>query len=131
MLLVCKFTGENSFSTEVRVLSSNEMLMSKYHYLIEEKLGWSRIRAGKQPGRALLISANDKTTGWLRYTLRNTGLMEPQGQVSTGIYPRAAGDSCHHLCRSTRMPTEEMLRDIDVLLFDMRISTRTYTYMST
>ena len=59
LLVFVSLPVKTVFSTEVpRIKLGNEMLMSKYHYLIEGKrVGLVTNQSGsKQPGRALLIS---------------------------------------------------------------------------
>jgi uncharacterized protein YbbC (DUF1343 family) len=56
---------------------------------------------------------------------------EAEGSVESGRDPRT-GLPVHSLYGATRKPTAEMLRDVDVLVFDIQdIGTRYYTYVWT
>lgn len=59
------------------------------------------------------------------------GVAGPGDRVESGRDPRT-NLPVHSLYGDTRSPTPEMLRDIDVLLFDMQdVGARQYTYIST
>jgi uncharacterized protein YbbC (DUF1343 family) len=138
LLVFVSLPVKTVFSIEVpRIKLGNEMLMSKYHYLIEGKrVGLVTNQSGvNSRGESIInILANDKTTSLVALYAPEHGL---DGTARAGehleSYPHPQlGIPVYSLYGSTRMPTEEMLRDIDVLLFDVQdIGARTYTYMST
>ncbi len=138
LLVFVSLPVKTVFSTEVpRIKLGNEMLMSKYHYLIEGKrVGLVTNQSGvNSRGESIInILANDKTTSLVALYAPEHGL---DGTARAGEYLESyphpqLGIPVYSLYGSTRMPTEEMLRDIDVLLFDVQdIGARTYTYMST
>ena len=80
------------------------------------------------------ILANDPT-------VKLTALFGPEhgidGKASAGAYVKSythpqLGIPVYSLYGETRMPTQDMFSNIDVLLFDIQdIGARTYTYMST
>jgi uncharacterized protein YbbC (DUF1343 family) len=115
----------------------DELLMSKYHYLVEgKKVGLVTNQSGVTGGGVSIIDllAGDKS-------LQLTALYGPEhgidGTASAGEYVESyihpgLGIPVYSLYGSTRMPTEEMLGNIDILIFDIQdIGARSYTYMST
>jgi len=59
------------------------------------------------------------------------GIAKAGEYVESQIHPKL-GIPVYSLYGQTRMPNESMLRDVDVLVFDMQdVGSRTYTYMST
>lgn len=129
---------EPIFSTETpRIKLGNEVLMNKYHYLIEGKsvgLVTNRSGVNSRGESTVEILANDKTSSLVALYAPEHGL---EGAARAGEYVESylhpqLGIPVYSLYGSTRMPTEEMLKDVDVLLFDVQdIGARTYTYMST
>ncbi|MGI6328871.1 MAG: exo-beta-N-acetylmuramidase NamZ domain-containing protein [Dethiobacteria bacterium] len=129
---------EPIFSTEMpRIKLGNEVLMNKYHYLIEGKsvgLVTNRSGVNSRGESTVEILANDKTSSLVALYAPEHGL---EGAARAGEYVESylhpqLGIPVYSLYGSTRMPTEEMLKDVDVLLFDVQdIGARTYTYMST
>lgn len=125
-------------STEPRQFKlGNELLMSKYHYLIEGKrVGLVTNQSGvtRQGGSMIDVLANDQS-------VRLSALYGPEhginGAAAAGEYVKSythpsLGIPVYSLYGETRMPTEEMLRPVDVLVFDIQdIGARSYTYMST
>ncbi|WP_066633719.1 exo-beta-N-acetylmuramidase NamZ domain-containing protein [Desulfolucanica intricata] len=120
-----------------RVKLGNEVLMSKYHYLIEgKKIGLVTNQSGvTSRGESIIdVLANDRST-------RLTALFGPEhgidGTAKAGEYVESythekLGIPVYSLYGATRMPTEAMLRNLDVLIFDVQdIGARSYTYMST
>lgn len=115
----------------------NELLMSKYHHLVDGK------RVGLVTNQSGVNSRGESTINTLAgdKSLRLTALYGPEhgidGTAKAGEYvesythPRL-GIPVYSLYGSTRMPTAEMLGNIDVLVFDIQdIGARSYTYMST
>lgn len=115
----------------------NEVLMSKYHYLIEGKrvgLVTNQSGVNSKGVSTIEVLANDPT-------VQLTALYGPEhgidGKAKAGAYVPSythpeLGIPVYSLYGPTRMPTAEMLKNIDVLLFDVQdIGSRTYTYMST
>ena len=84
LLVFVSLPVKTVFSIEVpRIKLGNEMLMSKYHYLIEGKrVGLVTNQSGvNSRGESIInILANDKTTSLVALYARNTGLMEPPGR---------------------------------------------------
>ncbi|MDD4333984.1 MAG: DUF1343 domain-containing protein [Desulfotomaculaceae bacterium] len=121
----------------VQLKLGNELLMSKYHYLVEGKrVGLVTNQSGvNSRGESIIdLLAGDKS-------VRLTALYGPEhgidGAAKAGEYVEsyvhpALGIPVYSLYGSTRMPTADMLGNIDVLVFDIQdIGSRTYTYMST
>lgn len=115
----------------------NEVLMSKYHHLIAGKrVGLITNQSGvnSQGVSTIDVLANDPT-------VQLTALYGPEhgidGQAKAGAYVASyihpeLGIPVYSLYGETRMPTAEMLANIDVLLYDVQdIGARTYTYIST
>lgn len=132
-----------SFSLPVQAQSQptiklgNEVLLGKYHHYIEGKrVGLITNQSGvDSKGRSLIdILAGDSS-------LKLTALYGPEhgidGTASAGAYVASythpvLGIPVYSLYGATRMPTEEMLKDVDVLLFDIQdVGARYYTYIST
>lgn len=115
----------------------NELLMSKYHYLVEGKrvgLVTNQSGVNSRGVSTIDVLAGDKS-------VRLTALYGPEhgidGAASAGEYVESythpeLGIPVYSLYGSTRMPTAAMLENIDVLVFDIQdIGARSYTYMST
>ncbi|MFX4262775.1 DUF1343 domain-containing protein [Pelotomaculum propionicicum] len=115
----------------------DELLMSKYHYLVEgKKVGLVTNQSGvNSRGQSTIdLLASDKS-------LQLNALYGPEhgidGTASAGEYVESythpvLGIPVYSLYGSTRMPTAAMLENIDVLVFDIQdIGARSYTYMST
>jgi len=140
LLLVTMITvssTSNSFANASMVTLGNEVLMSKFHHLIEgKKVGLVTNQTGvNSKGTSLIdILAADRT-------VQLTALYGPEhgidGRASAGDYVSSYTHPVlkipvYSLYGKTRMPTEDMLKNIDVLLFDIQdIGARSYTYMST
>ncbi|MGI6587285.1 MAG: exo-beta-N-acetylmuramidase NamZ domain-containing protein [Peptococcia bacterium] len=126
-----------SSSVAVPFKLGNEVLMSKYHYLIAGK------RVGLVTNQSGVNSKGESTIDILANdpTVQLTALYGPEhgldGQARAGAYVESyihekLGIPVYSLYGPTRMPTAEMLANIDVLLFDIQdIGARTYTYIST
>jgi len=115
----------------------NEVLYSRYHHLIEGKrVGLITNQSGvNSQGRSTIdVLANDPS-------LTLAALYGPEhgidGQANAGAWVESyihptLGIPVYSLYGPTRIPTEDMLKDIDVLLYDIQdIGARTYTYIST
>lgn len=115
----------------------NERLTAEYHYLIKDKkVGLVTNQSGvtRQGKSTIDLLAEDPAT-------RLTALYGPEhgidGAARAGEYVESythseLGIPVYSLYGQTRMPTGEMLKDIDLLLFDIQdIGARSYTYMST
>ncbi|MEW6541968.1 MAG: exo-beta-N-acetylmuramidase NamZ domain-containing protein [Bacillota bacterium] len=115
----------------------NERLMEEYHHLIAGK------RVGLVTNQSGVNSRGESTIDVLAKdkTVRLTALYGPEhgidGKAKAGEYVEsyvhpALKIPVYSLYGATRMPTAEMLRGVDVLLFDVQdIGARSYTYMST
>ncbi len=120
-----------------KIRLGNELLMSKYHYLIEGK------RVGLVTNQSGVDSSGISTIDKLAAdkTINLTALYGPEhgidGTVPAGQYVEShthkkLGIPIYSLYGKTRKPTGDMLKNIDVLLFDIQdIGARSYTYMST
>jgi len=115
----------------------NEVLYARYHHLIEgKKVGLITNQSGvNSKGQSTIdVLANDPL-------IRLTALYGPEhgidGKSGAGAYVESythptLNIPVYSLYGATRMPTEAMLRDVDVLLYDVQdIGARTYTYIST
>lgn len=115
----------------------NEVLLSKYRHLIDGK------RVGLVTNHTGVNSSGVSTIDVLASDpkVNLTALYGPEhgidGKAKAGAYVASythpiLGIPVYSLYGPTRKPTAEMLKNIDVLLFDMQdIGSRTYTYMST
>ena len=115
----------------------NEVLFSRFHHLIEGK------KVGLITNQTGLNSKGQTTIDALAADpeVQLTALYGPEhgidGQAKAGAYVAsynhpALNIPVYSLYGETRMPTEQMLKDVDVLLFDVQeIGARTYTYIST
>lgn len=120
-----------------KVKLGNELLMSKYHYLIEGK------RVGLVTNQSGVDGAGVSTIDKLAAdkTIRLTALYGPEhgidgtapaGQYVESYTHKKLGIPVYSLYGKTRKPTGDMLKNIDVLVFDIQdIGARSYTYMST
>lgn len=131
------FLNFSTYAESPELKLGNELLMSKYHNLIEhKKVGLVTNQSGvTRQGLSIIdILANDKS-------VQLTALYSPEhgldGSARAGEYVESyvhgkLGISVYSLYGKTRMPTGEMLSNIDVLVFDIQdIGARSYTYMST
>lgn len=117
----------------------NEVLMSnsKYHNLIEDKrIGLVTNQSGvTSEGESMIdILARDDSTQLVALFGPEHGI---DGTARAGAYVESyihpeLGIPVYSLYGPTRMPTAEMLKNVDVLIFDVQdIGARTYTYKST
>jgi len=128
--------------TSSAALASNfklgdELLMTKYHYLIEgERVGLVTNQSGVNSRG---VSTIDVLAG--DPSIELTALFGPEhgidGQAKAGAYVQSythptLGIPVYSLYGATREPSADMLANVDVLVFDVQdIGSRTYTYMST
>lgn len=138
-LLVVLFAGlPSSVKAAVpKFKLGNEVLFERYHHLIEGK------RVGLITNQTGVNSKGVSTIDALASdpSVTLAALYGPEhgidGQAKAGEYVESyvhptLGIPVYSLYGATRMPTEEMLRDIDVLLFDIQdVGARWYTYIST
>jgi len=119
------------------VVLGDEMLMNKYHHLIVgKKVGLITNQTGvNSRGQSMIdVLAGDSST-------RLAALFGPEhgidGKAPAGSYVESykhptLGIPVYSLYGPTRMPTEAMLKDLDLLIFDIQdIGARSYTYIST
>ena len=127
----------SSSAETISLKLGNELLMSRYHYLIEgKKVGLITNQSGvDRHGKSLIdILSADKTTTLAALYGPEHGI---DGLAAAGAYVESYRHEkldipVYSLYGQTRMPTANMLQGIDVLVFDIQdIGARTYTYMST
>lgn len=115
----------------------NERLMNEYHHLIAGKrVGLITNQSGVNTrGESTIdVLVRDKTVQLVVFYGPEHGI---DGQAKAGAYVESYVHPTlripvYSLYGQTRMPTAEMLRGVDVLLFDVQdIGARSYTYMST
>ena len=115
----------------------DEVLFSRYHHVIEGKrVGLITNQTGvNSKGQSTIDAlANDPATHLVALYAPEHGL---DGKAAAGDYVSSythptLGIPVYSLYGETRMPTEAMLKDVDVLLFDIQdIGARWYTYIST
>lgn len=115
----------------------DEALAGKYHFLIEGKrVGLVTNQSGvNSRGESTIdVLAGDKSITLAALYGPEHGIdgKAPAGEYVESYTHEKLGIPVYSLYGKTRMPTGEMLRDIDVLVFDIQdIGARTYTYMST
>lgn len=131
------FSGRAAPAGKTGFKLGGDLLMEKYHHLVEGK------RVGLVTNQSGVTSSGQTTIDLLAgdKSLRLAALFCPEhgldGTVKAGEYVESyvhpgLGIPVYSLYGKTRMPTVEMLRDIDVLVFDIQdIGARSYTYMST
>ncbi len=115
----------------------NELLMTKYHHLIDgKKVGLVTNQSGVNSRGVSTIDvlADDPS-------INLTALFGPEhgidGTAKAGAYVESythptLGIPVYSLYGATREPSAEMLKNVDVLVFDVQdIGARSYTYMST
>lgn len=120
-----------------KVKLGNEVLLEEYRHLIEGKrIGLVTNQTGiDSQGRSIIdVLSSDPFLNLAALYAPEHGL---DGTAKAGEYVASythptLGIPVYSLYGATRKPTEAMLKDIDVLLFDIQdIGARTYTYMST
>ncbi len=131
------YTSSISNVAENRVVLGNERLFTEYAYLIDGK------KIGIVTNQTGVNSKGEPTVERLKYYTKGTliAAYSPEhgldGKAKAGAYVNSYIDTVlgipvYSLYGKTREPSQEMLKNIDILLFDMQdIGSRTYTYMST
>ncbi|MGO3751862.1 MAG: DUF1343 domain-containing protein [Peptoniphilaceae bacterium] len=120
-----------------KVILGNERILDEYSYLIDNKnIGLVTNMTGIDSNN---IFTYDKLKNYSKTNL--VSLYSPEhglrGDVEAGKYVESYIDKdlnlpVYSLYGDSRKPSREMLKNIDLLLFDMQdIGSRTYTYMST
>ncbi len=123
--------GDNGFK-----LGSEVLLESYYHLVKGKKVGLVTNQSGvNSRGESTIeIFQGDRDIDLVALYGPEHGI---DGKARAGEYVESyvhpeLGIPVYSLYGATRMPTEEMLRGIDVLVFDIQdIGARTYTYIST
>ncbi|MBA7540751.1 hypothetical protein ES705_33054 [subsurface metagenome] len=115
----------------------NEVLLERYFHLIEgKKVGLVTNQTGVDSRGISFIEILAATEGTKLAALYGPehgidGIDRAGAWVVSYVHPKL-GIPVYSLYGATRMPTQMMLKGIDVLLFDIQdIGARTYTYMST
>lgn len=120
-----------------RVKLGNEVLLARYSHLVDGKrVGLVTNHTGvNSKGESIInILARDPRVNLVALYGPEHGI---DGKAKAGAYVASythpnLGIPVYSLYGPTRKPTAEMLKNIDVLLFDIQdIGSRTYTYMST
>lgn len=123
-------------SSDVFMLGS-EVLLSRERHLVEDK------KVGLVTNQSGVNSKGESTIEllWEAGDIELVALYAPEhgidGKALAGEYVQSYtheeyGIPVYSLYGATRMPTEEMLEGIDILLFDIQdIGARSYTYIST
>lgn len=137
IMIFCIIFSNSSFAEPNKVILGNERLISEYSDLIDGK------NIGIITNQTGVNSLGQKTYDVLfNYKNANlTAIYTPEhgldGLTPAGKYVKSYIDTnmnipIYSLYDKTRMPSEDMLKDVDVLIFDIQdIGSRTYTYIST
>jgi uncharacterized protein YbbC (DUF1343 family) len=123
--------GNNKFKL------GDDVFIDKYHYLIDgKKVGLITNQTGVNSRGKSIIEMLSQYTG-----AQLTALYGPEhgidGQAQAGAYVKSythpkLNIPVYSLYGANRMPSEDMLSNIDVLVFDIQdIGTRSYTFKST
>lgn len=123
--------------SDARVILGSERLLSEYSYLIDGK------KIGLVTNQTAIDSNGISTINKLKNydKAKLVSLYSPEhgidGKAKAGDYVKSYIDKninlpVYSLYGDTRKPTPDMLKNIDVLIFEIQdIGSRTYTYMST
>jgi uncharacterized protein YbbC (DUF1343 family)/peptidoglycan/xylan/chitin deacetylase (PgdA/CDA1 family) len=128
--------GGSSANTSVIQLGS-DVLFNQFHHVIEgKKVGLVTNQTGvnSQGVSTIDMLRRDRTVTLTTLYTPEHGLdgKTPAGQYVASYTHPVYDIPVYSLYGSTRMPTKEMLANIDVLLVDLQdIGSRTYTYIST
>ncbi len=129
-------TAERS-NKRAAIKLGNEVLLESYFHLIEgKKVGLVTNKTGVDSRGISFIEILAATEGTKLAALYGPehgidGIDRAGAWVVSYVHPKL-GIPVYSLYGATRMPTQMMLKGIDVLLFDIQdIGARTYTYMST
>ena len=137
IVIMPAFSIDGNCEMKVPVKLGNEVLLENYHHLIDgKKVGLVTNQTGVDSRGVSFIDNLIATRG-----VKLIALYAPEHGLDGTAKAGAWVDSYIHpqydipvysLYGSTRMPTREMLLNIEILLFDIQdIGARTYTYMST
>ncbi len=137
IIAIATLVAPAALAGEATFKLGNEVLLDKYLHLLEGKrVGLVTNQSGVNSKGESLIDIFAKHDA-----IKLTALYGPEhgidGTAAAGAYVASRrhpnlGIPVHSLYGPTRMPTEEMLKDIDLLVFDVQdIGARSYTYMST
>lgn len=139
LVLICFLLSSQlaAFAATPKVKLGNELLLTKYQHLLKDK------RVGLVTNHTGVNSQGKSTVEVLAAdpSVRLVALYGPEhgidGKAKAGEYVASYTHPVlkipvYSLYGATRMPTKEMLDNVDVLVFDMQdIGSRTYTYIST
>ncbi|WP_368656800.1 exo-beta-N-acetylmuramidase NamZ domain-containing protein [Brevibacillus dissolubilis] len=137
MTLLVTFAAPSSYATQPVFQLGDDVLLSKYSQVIDGKrIGLITNQTGVNSQGQSMIDTLAHDPG-----ARLTALYGPEhgidGKALAGTYvPSSIHPTLqipvYSLYGPTRMPTDQMLTDVDLLLFDIQdIGSRTYTYIST
>ncbi len=136
-ILILQILSFTVIGGEIPVKLGNEILLADYFYLIENKnIGLITNQTGvDSQGNSfidnLLATKGAKLIALYAPEHGLDGTARAGAWVNSYIHPEY-DIPVYSLYGSTRMPTQEMLLKIEILLFDIQdIGARTYTYMST
>lgn len=137
VVVILAFPVVGTCNTTATVKLGNEVLLESYSHLIYgKKVGLVTNQTGVDSRGISFIDILTATKGMKLIALYAPehgidGTARGGAWVESYIHPRF-DIPVYSLYGSTRMPTQEMLHGIDVLLFDIQdIGARDYTYMST
>lgn len=130
-------SGEGPGQVSTGFKLGDEVLLHKHHHLLEGKsIGLVTNQSGATgTGKSMVeVLSADRST-------RLSALYAPEhgidGKAKAGEYVESYTDKklnipVYSLYGKTRMPTGDMLKDVDTLIFDIQdIGARSYTYIST
>ena len=127
--------GTPASTTSTRVVPGLEVLLRDSIHLVRGK------RVGFLTNQTAVTSAGESGIDLLHKSLNLVALFGPEhglrggvegGEAIAGGVDQKTGVTVHSLYGQTQKPTPEMLRNIDVLLFDMQdIGARPYTFVWT
>lgn len=139
-LLICAILVQLDFTAYAdapKVKLGNERLLTDYRQLVEgKKIGLITNQTGvNSKGESIIdVFAKEKSFTLAALYTPEHGLngLEKAGQYVKSYTHPTLGIPVYSLYGATRMPSEDMLKNIDVLVFDIQdIGARTYTYIST
>ena len=136
-VLVLSVLAGSAWANTPKIKLGNEVLLSKHHQLIEGKrVGLITNQSGvTSQGQSMInLLAADRNVNLVALYAPEHGIdgIAKAGEYVESVTHPTLGIPVYSLYGATRKPTPDMLRGVDVLLFDMQdIGARTYTYMST
>ena len=127
----------SAYAEGPKVKLGNERLLTDYKYLVEgKKVGLITNQTGVNSEGESIINVFAKEKSFKLAALYSPehgldGLAKAGAYVKSYTHP-TLGIPVYSLYGASRMPSEDMLKNIDVLIFDIQdIGARTYTYIST